>query len=214
MTKELMDNILKDAFVITFDSSNESNLREVIKDIKTYYDDSTYVYYAFSNDDITLLLVCNQRFDFYVDVLKKAINSKDKMLLEYIIRSINGESREDIRKYFESHKETMDQVIKDDLESLVDIQKEQKLHNKKEKELKWIKYHINLITGIITFNCSMLSSIDRINIINSICNNMLRLLYSDNFPNQVIELSERDYIGIYLFKRKMKNKISNIKYTW
>jgi hypothetical protein len=366
MTKELMDNILKDVFAITFDNSNESNLREIIKDVETYYGDSSYIYYSFSNDGI--LLVCDKRFDFYIDVLKKAINSKDKMLLDYIICSINGKSREDIRKHFIGEqkrvdykeeekkpsntsividrkilKEIMDSrqwwfknselavndteksgikeaniqyfiefvknskdilkkcgysayaryyakemyygvtpdtfdlfedfdknirkmysyLLKSNDTSVIDIMDkycDEILHKygaKKEKndikkiiknkiqdiidinlnpditapvkiyrikniiirthkdassfsnypdELDWLMYHMNLITGVITFNCDKLSSIDRVNVINSICNNMLNLLQSDKFPNKMIEFSERDFIGMYLFKKEMESK--------
>ena len=374
MTKELTNNILKDVFVITFDNSNKNNFREVIKDIEKYYDESSYIYYSFSNDGI--LLVCDKRFDFYIDVLKKAIDSKDKILLDYIICSINGESREDIRKHFKTYheqkanvkeeakkssntsneitnrkspKEIMDRVI-DGLEALASIEKDQKAYKremeesdkeaniqyfiefvknskdilkkcgynayaryyvkemyygvtpdtfdlfedfdrnirkmysylvksndtsvidtmdkycdeilykygaKKEKddiktilknkiqdiidinlnpditapvkiyrikniivrthkdtssfsnypdELDWLMYHMNLITGVITFNCDKISSIDRVNVINTICNNMLNLLHSDKFPNKMIEFTERDFIGMYLFKKEMESR--------
>lgn len=369
--KELMDNILKEVFVITFDNSNKKNLREVVKDAKPYYDD----FYVFTtDDDTTLLLVCDRKFSFYADVLVKAIKSKDKMLLDYIICTINAKSREDVRKHFKTYheqkaddkkeeekkpsntsneidrkipKEIMDsrqwwfksselavdeieksddkeanikyfldfvrtskdilkkcgynaytkyyaralyyEVTPDTFDLFEDFDKnirkmysylaksndtsvidtmdkycDEILHKygasaKKEKdnddikkslkniiqsmldiyqnpdiaapvkiykikniivrthkdtssfsdypdELDWLMYHINLITGVITFNCDKLSSVGRMDIINSICKNMLSILHSDKFPNEMIKLNERDFIGIYLFKKAKMNK--------
>lgn len=369
MTKELMDDKLKKevAFVIRLNNNYKNRIYEVIKDIKRRYG-SRFCYIFTTDDDTTLLLVCDRKFSFYADVLAKAIKSKDKMLLDYIICTINSRSREGIRKYFKSHIEEqeaddkkeeakkssdtsneignrkspieiMDKVM-DGLDALASIEKEQP-HNKKEieksddeevnipyfidfvktskdilkkygyheyrkyypkvygvnnrktfilchdfdmnitkmylhlvrsndtsvidtmykycdeilykygaknekekdnikkifhniiqsmivihlipsipahtkiykikdiiantykdaslfsnypDELYWLMYHMILIIGVIS---SKRSNEDRMNIINTICKNMINLLYSDKFPNEMIGFSEYRYLFVY-----------------
>jgi hypothetical protein len=138
MKKKVLEHIVKDmkkygrsVTILELDNT-EMKHDEYVKqmlDVIDSYDLDRDIYRK--DDDTYLIIIFDEEFSMYNEVLKRAVKSGDKVLLQYVISSIGKVDEYTMRNFIEkligeeiteanrkTPEETMDKVIKDGLNTL------------------------------------------------------------------------------------------------